>query len=86
MVAPTCFRWFPKAQGPRPSHVHHPCSKAPARDLTTALVAGCAERGVLIIPAGTFGNVIRFLVPLVVTDEQLDEGLDVMQFLLRGRE
>jgi 4-aminobutyrate aminotransferase/(S)-3-amino-2-methylpropionate transaminase len=54
-------------------------SKAPARDLTSSLVSRCAERGVLIIPAGTFGNVIRFLVPLVVTDEQLDEGLDVIE-------
>jgi 4-aminobutyrate aminotransferase/(S)-3-amino-2-methylpropionate transaminase len=54
-------------------------ARTPAREMTSALVARCAERGVLIIPAGTFGNVIRFLVPLVVTDEQLDEGLDVIE-------
>jgi 4-aminobutyrate aminotransferase-like enzyme len=36
------------------------------------------ERGVLLIAAGTFGNVIRFLTPLVITDDEIDEGLDVI--------
>jgi len=32
----------------------------------------------LLFPAGTYGNVIRFLMPLVATDAELDEGLDVL--------
>jgi 4-aminobutyrate aminotransferase / (S)-3-amino-2-methylpropionate transaminase / 5-aminovalerate transaminase len=54
-------------------------TKAPARTLTAALVTRSAEHGVLLMPAGTFGNVIRFLMPLVATDDQLDEGLDVIE-------
>ena len=38
-----------------------------------------ATRGVLILPAGVHGNCIRFLAPLVITDEQLDEALDVLE-------
>jgi acetylornithine/succinyldiaminopimelate/putrescine aminotransferase len=34
---------------------------------------------VLILPAGVHGNCIRFLAPLVITDEQLDEALDVLE-------
>jgi 4-aminobutyrate aminotransferase / (S)-3-amino-2-methylpropionate transaminase / 5-aminovalerate transaminase len=37
------------------------------------------EHGLILFSAGTYGNVIRLLVPLVVTDEQLDEGLDVLE-------
>ncbi len=38
-----------------------------------------AERGVLALSAGVDGNCIRFLAPLVITDEQLDEALDVLE-------
>jgi 4-aminobutyrate aminotransferase/(S)-3-amino-2-methylpropionate transaminase len=31
-----------------------------------------------LIAAGTFGNVIRFLTPLVISDDELDEALDVL--------
>ncbi|MBZ5526688.1 MAG: 4-aminobutyrate--2-oxoglutarate transaminase [Acidobacteriia bacterium] len=44
----------------------------------------CTEHGVITITAGTFGNVLRILVPLVVTDAQLDEGLDVIEQALAG--
>ncbi len=53
-------------------------SKEPAKAETDALVKLARERGVLLIPAGTFGNIIRVLVPLVATDAELDEGLDVL--------
>jgi 4-aminobutyrate aminotransferase / (S)-3-amino-2-methylpropionate transaminase / 5-aminovalerate transaminase len=33
---------------------------------------------VLLIPSGTFGNVVRFLTPLVISDDELDEGLEVL--------
>ncbi len=54
-------------------------SKTPAKQFTLDLVKSCAERGVILIYAGTHSNVIRFLVPLVITDEQLDEGLGAIE-------
>ena len=43
------------------------------------MVRHCYEHGLLTISAGTYGNVIRVLVPLVITDAQLDEGLNVLE-------
>lgn len=39
----------------------------------------CAKRGLLVLTAGLYGNVIRTLMPLVITDAGLDEGLDVLE-------
>jgi 4-aminobutyrate aminotransferase/(S)-3-amino-2-methylpropionate transaminase len=50
----------------------------PAKEETQRIVRSACERGVLLLSAGTFGNVIRFLAPLVITDEELDEALDVI--------
>jgi 4-aminobutyrate aminotransferase/(S)-3-amino-2-methylpropionate transaminase len=38
----------------------------------------CQSKGVLILTAGTYGNVIRFLPPVVITDELLKEALGVL--------
>jgi 4-aminobutyrate aminotransferase/(S)-3-amino-2-methylpropionate transaminase len=47
---------------------------------TTAAVAkACHAMGVLVLTAGTYGNVLRFLPPLVIPDDLLLEGLDVLQ-------
>jgi 4-aminobutyrate aminotransferase / (S)-3-amino-2-methylpropionate transaminase / 5-aminovalerate transaminase len=54
-------------------------AKTPAKDAANALVRMAYERGVLILTAGTYGNVIRSLVPLVISDAQLDEALDVLE-------
>ena len=54
-------------------------SREPAAAETTAIVAEARARGLLLIPAGTYGNVIRFLMPLVTTTAQVDEGLDVLE-------
>ena len=51
----------------------------PDAPLTAALIQECAKNGLLIENAGTYGNVIRFLAPLVITDEQLEAGLDIME-------
>jgi 4-aminobutyrate aminotransferase / (S)-3-amino-2-methylpropionate transaminase / 5-aminovalerate transaminase len=53
-------------------------TKTPAKEETTEIVRLAAERGVILMPAGTYSNVIRILVPLVVTDAELDEGLAVL--------
>jgi 4-aminobutyrate aminotransferase/(S)-3-amino-2-methylpropionate transaminase len=45
---------------------------------TKALAKYCYEHGLILVTAGTYGNVIRILMPLIVTDDQMDEALDVM--------
>jgi 4-aminobutyrate aminotransferase/(S)-3-amino-2-methylpropionate transaminase len=42
------------------------------------VVKYCHSHGLLILTAGTYGNVIRFLPPLVITDELLRDGLSVL--------
>ena len=51
----------------------------PAGEAVTAVTAACRERGVLVLPAGRYGNVIRILSPLTITDEDLDRGLDAIE-------
>jgi 4-aminobutyrate aminotransferase / (S)-3-amino-2-methylpropionate transaminase / 5-aminovalerate transaminase len=46
-------------------------TKQPAATEAKALVKFCAERGLIILSCGNFGNMIRTLMPLVITDEQL---------------
>ncbi|MEQ1870130.1 MAG: 4-aminobutyrate--2-oxoglutarate transaminase [Vicinamibacterales bacterium] len=53
-------------------------SRLPAVHETTGIIQEAARRGVLLLSAGAYANVIRFLSPLVITDEQLDEALDVL--------
>jgi 4-aminobutyrate aminotransferase/(S)-3-amino-2-methylpropionate transaminase len=50
-------------------------TKEPDADLATAIVEAASARGLLLLKAGLYGNCIRVLAPLVVTDEQLDEAL-----------
>jgi 4-aminobutyrate aminotransferase/(S)-3-amino-2-methylpropionate transaminase len=50
----------------------------PNADLTKAIVRQCYDKGLIILTAGGYGNVIRNLVPLVITDEQLDRGLKIL--------
>jgi 4-aminobutyrate aminotransferase / (S)-3-amino-2-methylpropionate transaminase / 5-aminovalerate transaminase len=59
--------------------VSNPETREPAGAQTKALSKYAYEHGLITITAGTYGNVVRILVPLVVTDEQLDEGLDVLE-------
>lgn len=53
-------------------------SKTPAPEETKSLVNYCFERGMIILACGSHGNVLRFLMPLVVTDEQLQQGIDII--------
>jgi 4-aminobutyrate aminotransferase / (S)-3-amino-2-methylpropionate transaminase / 5-aminovalerate transaminase len=53
-------------------------SKTPASALTKALVARAAERGVIMISAGTHGNVIRPLMPLTIELDTLQRGLAIV--------
>jgi len=54
-------------------------SKEPDAALTSAIIRECASHGLLVEGAGTYHNVIRFLAPLVMTDEQLAAGLDIFE-------
>jgi 4-aminobutyrate aminotransferase/(S)-3-amino-2-methylpropionate transaminase len=54
-------------------------TKAPASDAATAVVEEAARNGLLLIKSGTDGNCIRVLVPLVITDSELDEALGVWE-------
>jgi 4-aminobutyrate aminotransferase/(S)-3-amino-2-methylpropionate transaminase len=53
-------------------------AKAPAKETATAVLAGCLQRGLLILRAGVYDNVIRILLPLVITDQDLQRGLDIL--------
>ena len=46
---------------------------------TKVLTRYCYEHGLILVTAGTYSNVVRILMPLVVTDAQMAEGLDVME-------
>jgi 4-aminobutyrate aminotransferase/(S)-3-amino-2-methylpropionate transaminase len=58
-------------------------TKQPATEETARVIAAARARGVLLLSAGTFGNVVRFLVPLVISDALLDEALAVVEEALR---
>jgi 4-aminobutyrate aminotransferase/(S)-3-amino-2-methylpropionate transaminase len=49
-----------------------------AADLMNAIARRCLEDGVLVLTAGTYGNVVRLLPPLTIDDGLLDEGLGVL--------
>jgi 4-aminobutyrate aminotransferase / (S)-3-amino-2-methylpropionate transaminase / 5-aminovalerate transaminase len=53
-------------------------SRTPDKALTGRVLAAALERGLVLLSAGTFGNVIRVLAPLTADDAIIDEGLDVM--------
>ncbi len=53
--------------------------RQPDGELCGQIVKNCAENGLIIINAGTFKNIIRVLCPLVITDEQLHKGLDILE-------
>lgn len=57
-------------------------TKEPAPEAVKSIVAGCAAKGLLVESAGIYGNVIRFLCPLVVTDAQLEAGLDIIESVI----
>ncbi|MGE2734310.1 4-aminobutyrate--2-oxoglutarate transaminase [Mycolicibacterium vaccae] len=55
----------------------------PDPELTRNLLAAAHQAGVIVLSCGTFGNVLRFLPPLTISDELLTEGLDVLELILR---
>lgn len=54
-------------------------TKVPDKALTGRLQAAALERGVILLSSGTYGNTVRVLAPLIISDEILDEGLDAIE-------
>ncbi|EST39145.1 4-aminobutyrate aminotransferase [Streptomycetaceae bacterium MP113-05] len=59
-----------------------PGTKDPAPEATAALAKTCHQDGLLVLTTGTYGNVMRFLPPLVIDEGLLNEGLDVLESAL----
>ena len=60
-----------------------PNSSTADPDLTSRVAKACHAQGVVVLTAGTYGNVLRFLPPLVIGDDLLNEGLDVLEAAFR---
>lgn len=54
-------------------------TKEPAAAAVNQVMQKCISRGVIIVKCGIYGNVLRMLVPLVITSEQLNEALDIVE-------
>lgn len=63
--------------------VRDPVTKEPNKELVGELVQECVKNGLIIESAGTYDNVVRFLSPLVVTDEQLEAGFEILENAIR---
>jgi 4-aminobutyrate aminotransferase / (S)-3-amino-2-methylpropionate transaminase / 5-aminovalerate transaminase len=59
--------------------VRDPATKEPAPELALSTVTGARERGLILLTCGLYGNVVRILVPLVASDEELARGLDILE-------
>ena len=59
--------------------VRDPQTKEPAPELALATTTGARERGLILLSCGLHGNVVRILVPLVIADEDLDRGLEILE-------
>jgi 4-aminobutyrate aminotransferase/(S)-3-amino-2-methylpropionate transaminase len=53
--------------------------REPAAEEAKKLAAFCLERGLIILVCGTYSNVVRVLAPFVITDEQLEKGLSILE-------
>lgn len=58
-------------------------TKEPDKASVSAIIAECLKQGLILINAGIFGNVVRFLPPVVITDEQLEQALTIFESSVR---
>jgi len=54
-------------------------SKTPDKEAVGKMVKEAAKRGLMLLSAGIYSNVIRLLMPITITDEQLEEGLQILE-------
>ncbi len=64
--------------------VRNPVSREPDRELVGRIVGECTGKGLITMSAGVYGNVIRFLMPLVITEKQIEAGLEIMESAIRN--
>ncbi|WP_264371970.1 aminotransferase class III-fold pyridoxal phosphate-dependent enzyme [Salicibibacter halophilus] len=57
--------------------------KTPDAEKTASILKEANASGLLLLSSGVHSNVIRFLAPLVITDEELDKGLKILEDILR---
>ena len=55
-----------------------PTGPSPNPAAAQAIAAACHAAGLLVLTCGTYGNVLRFLPPLVIDDDTLHRGLDIV--------
>jgi len=58
-------------------------TRAPATEAAKLLVEKCFAKGLILLSCGNYSNVIRTLMPFVITDEQLEKGLSILEESLR---
>jgi 4-aminobutyrate aminotransferase/(S)-3-amino-2-methylpropionate transaminase len=61
-----------------------PGTKTPDAALTGAVARACHSAGLIVLTCGTYGNVLRFLPPLVIGEDLLNEGLDIIEEAFAG--
>lgn len=59
-------------------------TKIPAKEITARIIKESFKRGLIILKAGVYDNVVRVLMPLVITDQELEDGLNRLEAALRA--
>ena len=59
--------------------VKDPSTKEPDADLASKIINTCHENGLLIIKCGQYNNVVRLLIPLIASDEEVEKGLRIIE-------
>ncbi|GAB6136998.1 4-aminobutyrate--2-oxoglutarate transaminase [Halanaerobaculum tunisiense] len=54
-------------------------TKEPAAEERNKIIEECYQQGLIVVGAGIYNNVIRFLAPLVISEEELEEGLNILE-------
>ncbi|WP_070119623.1 4-aminobutyrate--2-oxoglutarate transaminase [Bacillus marinisedimentorum] len=63
--------------------VKDPQTKEPNKEIVGQIIKNAQQHGVIVMGAGLYGNILRILSPLVITDSQLEEGLDVLERIVK---
>ena len=58
--------------------------RQPNSEICGHIVKGCAQNGLIVLSAGTYKNVLRILSPLVITNEELDKGLTILENVIKN--
>jgi 4-aminobutyrate aminotransferase/(S)-3-amino-2-methylpropionate transaminase len=59
--------------------VKDPRTKEPYPEAVKKITRECFDRGLIVLAAGTFDNVIRLLMPLVITEAQMAQAMDIFE-------